>query len=46
MATLPTTETKTSAAPTEDDIELEVVGEWTDEHTKVIAQLLVDLEEK
>lgn len=29
----------------EADFELDVVGEWSDEHTKVVAQLLVDLEE-
>lgn len=26
-------------------LDLDTVGEWTDEHTKVIAQLIVDLED-
>lgn len=29
-----------------EDFPLETSGEWTDEHTRVIAQLLVNLEDK
>ena len=43
----PKANSESKPRPTEGaDFELDVVGEWTDEHTKVIAQLLVDLESK
>lgn len=38
-------EPKPTRPAAEPDFELDHVGEWTDEHTKVIARLLVDLEE-
>lgn len=42
----PKVKPKPKPRPTEGaDFELDHVGEWTDEHTKVIARLLVDLEE-
>lgn len=36
---------KPKPPPDDPGFELKHVGEWTDEHTKVIGQLLVDLEE-
>ena len=34
-----------SKAPTLDTLDLEVIGELTDEHLAILAQLLVDLSE-
>lgn len=39
------TKPKTSPPPDAADIPIEVVGEWTERHTMVVAQLLIDLED-
>ncbi len=38
-------QTPPDADPDAEDFPLEVHGEWTDHHTRLIAQLLVDLED-